>query len=707
MFYFACYYEKAGGKMVLKYELKKILIKQKGIILILALLLYKSIFSFYEIQSVYYLPSHEDREIYEAYICYLNGNLTEEKEKFILVEKEKIESVKSQYNYISIDLYDYRLSEEEYIEKYHEIQEYLKRDRAFQEVWSKYKYVMLNPSNRYFIPYDIPSLSVDRLDYLLVMVIIVLTVNFFFTERDTNMLVYIKSSKKGRGSTATTKWGIMMALSIIVVLLISGVEYIITIFYMDTVYLNYPLQSLEFYANSPYSLTIGQVWGSIIALRCIGLASFCSIVIVLGEITRSKILTLFIPTATMFLQGVIGTDKSLAYRIPFLTGLIKGTGYFRGNATVTMLKGTAIEETVKVFSNIPKDYLIKMIILALICIISSLGTVVLSYKNKQHKKKIVYSLLLILFLLSGCNTVQNDNVYTHNLNISKNFLLVQNENYYILGEDTNAVRIDKKSGEKEKLIRNSFYECTDPSVISRNYLQGENYYYYTYNKNARVINQINLESLTEKNIFTTNTEDKYYFLNLYLKYVDFKNIEKIWSFFIADDDLFLVMYDGRVVKVDIKSNKKEVVIDEGMFRYNISFDGNYIYYINSNLELKRYNIHTKESTVIIDKRVTRLYLMPDGILCADKNALYSVNKDGTSLKRIINASVNELSSDEKYIYYTERNSNNLYRISKDGGKGEIISDENILDFEVLTNSNYIYCRINGSYEPRYELLNKE
>lgn len=676
--------------MVIIHELKKLFIKQKGVFIVLLLLIIEVGYIYYQVEQTYNFQTQEDREIYEEYMELLSGKFDAEKEKYIITEDTIISNAKSQYNIIRAELSDRKISENEYLEKYSQIEKKIKKDIAFQKVWEKYEFVVQNPENRYFTAYDIPFISNDDLDFLLIFTIILLTSMFLLTEKQTGMIDYIKTTKNGSRKTALVKLGIIMSYSVLLVLLISGIEYMA--FKVNKEILNYPLQSLSFYANSPYNFSIGQMWQKIILFRCIGFASLGGVIVLLAETTKSSLFTIFIPTSIITIQEFLFTDKMLEYLVPFPTGLMKTTGYFRGDAYGTFNKGSSIEETMCVFSNIPKKYFIGMVFLCMTIILFSIFVIIRSYSNRNGRKtskNILMLCMVISVFLNGCSVKQPEVIY----NCKTSIFASQNEEYMVADDEEGVFLTNKNTLTHRKLIRNPF---RDERNISSGIVYDNNYYYMkNYGIDDLIINKVSLENFSEETIFSHSGEGKMSFMNLYQrKYVEDSFFSgNVRYFFVNKSKLFLIeSCSGRVMEVDLKSRKQRVILDEGLYYDNISFDGVNIYFINGKLELKRFNTVTKKNTLLMNKKATKLFLLNDGILCVCDNILWKMSFEDKNFEKITEMSIFGLSYDEDYVYFTDMEHGYLYRVHKTGGEKELLYKGKTVFFEVVRGTNKIYIQ---------------
>ena len=95
---------------------------------------------------------------------------------------------------------------------------------------------------------------------------------------------------------------------------------------------SYPLQSLSFFENSPYFISIGQAYVIVIICRCLGAAWLAVLIALFSVLFQQTILTTFSGIAISVLPHLIGSSF-LKYILPLPAGLLAGTGYLWGKLT--------------------------------------------------------------------------------------------------------------------------------------------------------------------------------------------------------------------------------------------------------------------------------------------------------------------------------------------------------------------------------------
>lgn len=132
----------------------------------------------------------------------------------------------------------------------------------------------------------------------------------------------------------------------------------------------------------------------------------------------------------------------------------------------------------------------------------------------------------------------------------------------------------------------------------------------------------------------------------------------------------------------VKDNKR--IISENLYLNSVSSDGRRIYYINSLLQLKCYDIESGMTTRLPGEFVRALYYDGTRLLYSDINGIFSLDPADNSTEKISEHTAEQLASDGEKIIY--KNGGKLYLLGDtpieiyDGGFGGfgIVSDINKL-----------------------------
>lgn len=144
-----------------------------------------------------------------------------------------------------------------------------------------------------------------------------------------------------------------------------------------------------------------------------------------------------------------------------------------------------------------------------------------------------------------------------------------------------------------------------------------------------------------------------------------------------------------------------------------------IVFILAILALNTKKVKLNDSNVIGN---TAGNLNNDGLFCEhngvvyfsnpyDGGALYSMNPDGSDLKRILSAKVKYINADDNHLYYYQqsasgtaglgyvRSTHGMYRVNHKGREGECLTQEVVYDMQLL--GNYIYYTTVSEESPEF------
>ena len=581
---------------MVKWDLKKIFIKQYGSILLVVFIVLEIIFAF-EIPS----KKAEDK-FYQEYMTAYSGEMTAIKEEMILAESTRLSEIHNTESFIKNEFLLGRISEDEYIAKYKEIKDELIRAKAFEGVWQQYMYATGNPIQRYIVS-DIPDdLTSEQPDYILALIILILSTGAFLYEHQNNMLPFMRTSQKGRNKAAMCKIWIVLVGTFV----FSAIRHIIHWCMGGNVWasLDYPIQSIEFYQNCPYSLTIAETLIAVFLLRTLGYMTFAVIGVICVELSRNSVLSLFIPLFYLIAPHLLFEKENLIYNFPGPTGMIMALGYLKGNSFEKVNEGLLTETTVQSFTEIS---LLQMFLMIIMCVAIILFGIILVNKryrncnNKKEKCRLLPLMLILPLCLTGCAKSESQVI-----NIGVDAVYRTETGFYCSGEY--GLYICDENGENAvALFRNSLDDGEKSIKIQSGCFADNSYYYSTF---AGQIFRIDLDTLKRYKIFTKETSPRKLLMGLITIDPDMTDTD-IEYIFANDNDVFAVTYGGTIQKI-LKGNRTKTILEVDIYEKRLAFDGENIYYINQLLELKKYSFSDNTSALITDKPCQSLQLTEDG-----------------------------------------------------------------------------------------------
>ena len=164
-------------------EFKKILFKQKFLVIIILIICLKLGLSWYNSDKPVFNDDIKQSK-YEWYLEKLDGELTDSKVDFIEKEKAKFDNIQNNLSDLINDLENNKITENDFLSKNESLQKQLTYQDAFNEIYKQYKYVSEDSESRYFLSvnniYDL--VAGENIDYILVFFIIVFCSSIFSYE---------------------------------------------------------------------------------------------------------------------------------------------------------------------------------------------------------------------------------------------------------------------------------------------------------------------------------------------------------------------------------------------------------------------------------------------------------------------------------------------------------------------------------------------
>ncbi len=662
---------------MIREELKKLYIKQFGLILSLILILGEIILVNYLYPKREFTSEVTERHFYE-YMDKFSGKLTSEKEAEILAEQERIVDARNRTSAIEKRLYNGEYpNEEAFAAEYEENRLITERKEAFDLIFEQYSYALEAPNDRYLTVGDYSGMTADFPDVLLLALVIFLTAILFLNEESSGVITFVRISANGKQKTF---FGKLTAISIFIVssqIFRTLLELLIMILRGDIRELSYPIRTIEFFQTSPYDISILQGFLIISALRLLGYLFVAALIILLSVTLKKALFTIFIPSAVCLLQQFAFDPVTPAYYIP--TGFLRGVGYLRGSLTTTNYSGDEIE----IFSEIPLPFLIILGIAAIIFIVISLIAAYNYYSCKQFKTpRKLFAVMAVISLcgaVSGCSQVPQGDV---KFNLSENVFFTQNADSFYISNSENIFQVSKRGGTEIPLIHEVFDDSIN--LFSTPVLMVNNNLYYL---DGLTVNAVSLSDYSSKKVYSEKYYDRSGFLDIKLTGKPDLSGTRVINGFFTDGKTFCYIYGNRVYK------NGKCIIDDDIYGSMISFDGRKIYYVNSLLQLKCYDIETGKITRLPGEFVRSIYYDGTRLLFSDKNGIYSLGSDNSAVK-ISDFTAKRITSDGEHIVYL--NEGKLYLL---GNTPVEVYDGECRTFAILSGTRKLaVIQYNGEFE---------
>ncbi len=677
---------------MLKTEFKKMLIKHFGALIALIVIIGEIILLAFSYRPEQFTSEVSER-CYNEYMERFSGQLTPEKEEEILAEQLRIVDAKNVRGRIEMELLRGGYSsKDEYISDYENACAIVERKEAFDILFGKYSYSLDDPEKRFMTIGTYSGLTQDLPDIFLLFAVIFLTAILFLSEEQSNVITFIRISPDGRQKTLFGKLAAIFTFTLVCHLFRVIAELFTMIHSGNSGELSYPIQSIEFFADCPYDISILQAFITISALRLLGYFFIEAVVILLAATVRKALPTIFVPSAVCVLQQFAFDPATPAYYIP--TGFLRAVGYFRGSVYTTNYMG----EKIAVFSEIPFSYLIFLVVFTVIFIAVSLIAAYSYYACKPIKLPAkAASLLAVLIIggtLSGCS--DNSEIQTKKVvfNLSENDFFAQNDTDYFVSSDTGIMRVSKSDGTETYLPQDELDLERRTKLIT---LCGNTLYQNIFWGDVD-ITALSLDDFSEYKIEGSSyqgTKDGFLGIKGELSYKSFGYGLMVAGLFTNGSDYFVVS-DTSVYQ--IKNGKPRILINDGLYGDRLCYDGKRIYYIDGLLQLNCYDISSGKTNMLDDELVQAVYYDGTRVLFSDRNGIFSLNTDDFSTEKLSEKTADSISSDGENIVYSSGGA--LYLLSENEIK---LTDNAPVSYAVVSGLNKVLT-VGGDFEIVFDLI---
>lgn len=648
---------------MIKYEFKKLLFKQYGLILIIIVVIFKAVSSADLFKPDYGSLSPQQQEIYINYINELGGVLTEEKEAVILEKYSLLLEAKAQQSEIQNKLSAGEFaSTEEYFEALSKVPAIVSEKDAIEKLYIGYESVAKNRENRVLLASDACAMTVGQEYWLLIFICYISAFSIYYERKINNLQ---KTSVNGtRGYCAkllaifTVIWAVWLIFAVIEFLGLTAV--------VSGDNLSASLASLETFKECPYSdMTILGGFCCIQLVKLIGYLFTAAVTLILIRLSGNLILSIFSPVALNVVWIYLFSNYTAAFYQPF--SLMRGSPYFTGTHYLGTGSGRYPE-----YEEIPMSALAVLIIIAFVTIVTACAAVLSTGKNriKIRKLPVIAGLTVLTMLLGGCSG-------TGASQASEGFgsageLAKGDDKYYVIQyitDQSNGVRscniamLDSDLNVTEsKIIRNIF---DSGFLIDGIYEYGGCLYYSAEFNDGSRINRINLTDFSEETVFFGDYapfmgQTKYFDMITVWHKGDRDDVQ-VKNFFVSDRKIVLSMWNNNVYSLDIATGVMTYLFEDTEVN-NLCTADEKIFYLNMRGELICFENNEKH---IVSSRIF-------GGICSDGKYVYGCGTSGV------------------YSYDSDLNESEL---SKTKGENRISAYNGKVAFE--TKSDWVYIDKDG------------
>lgn len=679
------------------YEIKKMFFHQKGLLLI-------GLFFFCSVVTliVFDTPKNPDVEMNASqYAYYLNqvaGPHSDETEQLLTNESKQITDARVALEKAYDDYYDGNISKDKLLTVSGPLEGILNNERGFKLIFDQYTYIRENPDNRYFLStngWD-GLLSIDRLDLLFLLLLLVLVTPVFCSEYTSEMDSLHLTMRKGTRGHAASKVALVLITVIVLSLLTALLRYGFFHIKYGLEHGNYPLQSLAYFGTSTKNISLLSTFVLITMIKIVGNLYFAMLIMLISVWTKKYALTLFSSTAVILLPYYGFNTESAKYLFPGPLGFMISTGFFKGREHEYNI---ITEQMDVIFEEISMLSIILLLVISLCISIGAFIIILVRHTNVWGTRKrrqwiqssrMMLVLCMIVASLAGCHF--NDEAEKGDIYNTASRHSFENERYRIFFDETDLddrklLFEDKQTGEINNFIRNPIQSLT--KIEEPIYGNGSLVYYMKWDveksgfrdleePDRLSIIEVDTTSFDEKIIFERNINtEKNSFLGLHtLETADSLSFWMIPYFFLDKANIYFIDEGNQMIRQVNKRTGKTTVTNSSPLSSDVSvaFDGRNIYYLTQKYQIVKYDTKKGEETVLPDIITTYFMLTDTELLYVnrkDQYKIYALDLENGTTRKITDKSVwDGFTYDDQHIYYESRQ-NKEYRIDRNG-EGEIL-----------------------------------
>lgn len=664
---------------VFTYELKKIMLFQKGLLYIIAFLLISTLWLVVT-DTPQDSAMEQYRKEYEWYLEKVEGACTDEAAAFLEQEAAAIAEANSTRRDLLEQYYSGVITEELYEQKSAALDSITENENGFEVVYQQYLYVCENKDNHYFLQTNGWSglFGNSTLDFPLFLVVLLLATAVFCSEYSCQMDSLILTSKEGLKSTRY-KLLIIVASVLSLCFLTALIRYAFFAIKYGLPCGDYPIQSIADFGTSMKELSLLEGYIAITALRCLGYVSFSVLLLLASVLVKKYALTVLLGAVTT-LVPYIGLSATTLCRLPIPLAFMLGTDYLSGSIKASdLLTG----EEIAVFQEVSGYELFVLIVVSVL--ISLLAVLWLLIRNKNRWQGIggkskrycaTVLCLAIVLVFTGCADEDAANTsFNASLTGRANEYEVicdHAEQAYYLKNNSTGVTLD--------LVRSPLFGVFSGEDSVKGYYMDYPDLYYTISETESHINRVgtynssftkvsvvklNLETFKEEIIFEKIADSGRSLLGIEYEVGDtWEFLQYHHNFFVNENSIFFVG-NGGITEVDRKSGipqKLDLRASE-----NIAFDGRYFYYIDNQSALTKFDTLSEETIPL--EGVIAYDFCVDGqfiyyISMIDGQKAYQCSLDGTNNKIISDVAALDISCDKENIYLLHKGTGEQIIIDK-------------------------------------------
>lgn len=427
----------------------------------------------------------------------------------------------------------------------------------------------------------------DGINYFMVIVVILLGIISFSTEYENDMEIMIISSC-GRNRVTICKLLIGIIGGVITSLLFQMISVIYLSASVGLKNGSYPLNTIEFFENSKYTISLIQALLIKVGLNVLGNIMLVCVVMFFDVLIKKREISIVLSLLYVILPVMIFSKSSAMYRIPCAAALLSGSGFFWPD----MYSNDIIDNNltrIKTFEALDKKYFAGILLVSCFVIVILLLIIFLKFSHYHLKKRFLTGIIICL-ILTGCskNSAGGDVVIDGTLN--GQISLSKDEYVYYIDQNEDVVYRKDNSNNTVAVTRNVFPLS---GMITNIYLSEDKCYYLLENdRNVGIsVYSVDLNSFKNELVYSSggdNTEDFYGLADKESSDASeiLENIATVKWFFVTDKYVYY-QKESVIYKCPI-TGRKQYVIDENVSDGEIRYSNGILYYKDAYGEQENY-----------------------------------------------------------------------------------------------------------------------
>ncbi len=479
------------------WELKKIWLKRKGILLLMLAVICKAVTVFWRDDLAYISQAQENNKPqFLSYMDTLEGALTPEKEAYLAETEAYFLAEKARWEQCDADFVSGKITKPEWAAGVLAHERTEDAEAAFAPVRTEYEHAKSDPRCRFLYTNGWSVLLArDAPDWILILLLAVLTVPVICAEGGMESL--LDAAPNGRTRLRAGKLlSVMFSAGIITVLLFLTEVLCISMRYGLPAGAS-PLQSVPQFYQSEWNLTLSQAAGVTLLHRLTGVCEAASIGVTAALLTKQPVPSMLTMLLTVLLPGVIwNRQEPLGYTAPLPAGFLRSAGFLKNHFSIP---GAEFEPE-EIVRNLPltditmKQY--RETLVLVLAVTAGLCTFcILSAKLRRGHFRMLPLFCMCLFL-TGCCAEHPDAA-----RFSSSRPNLENAAYSIYEKhdgNNSVLMLVKKDGSGEiPLIRDPFREGETAPMIAAFYLTDDAAYRMEYDGYASCVIRTDLRDFSE------------------------------------------------------------------------------------------------------------------------------------------------------------------------------------------------------------------